>query len=893
MLARDRKLIYADQIDQLYSLEHLALGTTVICSGVLVFFHWSVASHRVLITWLSAMTFLTLIRVMLLIQYRRLPELSGHASKWGKIFIAGALLSGTGWGTSVIFLFPPNSIQHQIFTIFVLGGMIAGAVAVYSALKEAFVAFALPASIPMIAQAFLMPDSFHLNVCAMFLVFVAAMLVTGWQMNRMVVTSLELRVENRDLIEFLAEGKKRAETLNQRLQAEIKERAKAEAEVRRHREQLEYAVATATAELKAANEQLTLQMNSCRQAEESLRESEEKYRNLFEYSNDCIFLHDPDGGIIDANRKALEELGFSKSEIQSKNLRSLHPPEVSETIDTGLEQVKQRGFANFEVPFVKRGGEIFHAEVSSSLFAIGGRQVIQKIVRNITERKLMEKELKQTKEYLENVIENAVDAIGIVERQGRFILWNKRAAELFGYSTEEMKGRHYSSLYADERTRDDVLTLLREEGVVRQFEISMLRKDGNEMPMELSMNVLKNDEGETIGSLCLARDLTEKKMLEAQLLHATKMEAVGTLAGGIAHDFNNLLQAIQGYADLLLFDKKESEPEYRELKEINRAAQRGAELTKQLLTFSRKVDAKLRPINLNLEVKQIVGLLERTIPKMVAIEVQLEKDLKRVNADPTQMEQTIINLAVNAKDAMPEGGKLIIETGNRFLSEEYCRLRPDLKPGPYVLLTITDTGHGMDRETLQHIFDPFFSTKEVGKGTGLGLAMVYGIVKNHGGHIECISEPGQGSRFEIYLPALEFTTDAGVTFQSKAPRGGRETILLVDDEESVREVGVSILKRFGYTVLTAADGEAALDTYLRERDRIDLVILDLIMPGMGGRRCLDRLLEIDPQVRVIISSGHFTEGAAINPVEMGAKSFMRKPYQAHVMLETVSQVLER
>jgi two-component system cell cycle sensor histidine kinase/response regulator CckA len=892
MERNDRQQVYAEQIGQLYSLEHVALIATLICSLMLVLFHWRVMSRWILLTWFSALAFITLVRSVVLLVYRRSAGAYNQPRKWGRVFIVGAVFSGIGWGTSVIFLFPSGSGQHQLLTLLVLAGMIAGAVGIYSAFMGAFLAFSIPASIPMVVQLFFLPHSFDHNTGIMVLFFLGFIVMAARRVNRAVVTSLELRLENRDLIAFLAEGKDRAEVLNQRLQAEIAERGKVEAELRRHREQLEKTVEERTAELMTANKLLTQQIDTRRQAEESLLESEEKYRNLFEYSNDCIFLHALDGRILDANRKALDEFGFSKSEIQSKNIRDLHPPEVAEAVSRAVVQIRDRGRVSLETSLMRRSGGVFYAEVSSSLFEIRGRQVIQRIVRNITERRIMERELKQTKEYLENVIENAVDAIGIVNQEGKFLLWNKRACEIFGYPAEEMSGKHYSSLYADRTARENLLARLRREGVVRQYEIAMLRKDGHEVPMELSLNLLKDDNGETVGSLCLARDLTEKKRLEAQLLHATRMEAVGTLAGGIAHDFNNVLQAIQGYAQLLLLDRKEPERGYRELQQITRAALRAGELTKQLLTFSRKLEAKLRPTNLNMEVKQCVRLLERTIPKMIAIELRLKDDLKHVNADPTQMEQVLINLAVNAKDAMPKGGRLVIETKDTILGEESCRLRSALTPGPYVLLSVADTGHGMDKETLQHIFDPFFSTKEVGRGTGLGLSIVYGIVKNHGGHIECRSEPGRGSRFDIYLPALELSEESRAARPSKPPRGGLETILLVDDEESIRDIGQQILTRLGYTVLTAADGETALAIYLEKGRQIDLVILDLIMPGMGGRQCLNRLLELNPQLKIIICSGHVTEAESTNPIELGARTVIEKPYDANDLLESVRQVLD-
>jgi CheY-like chemotaxis protein len=375
------------------------------------------------------------------------------------------------------------------------------------------------------------------------------------------------------------------------------------------------------------------------------------------------------------------------------------------------------------------------------------------------------------------------------------------------------------------------------------------------------------------------------------------MEAVGTLAGGIAHDFNNLLQAIQGYTELLLIRKKEGESDWRELQEIIRASKRGAELTQQLLTFSRKVESKRIPLDLNQEVGELRELLERTIPKMIDVEFKLADNLKMVNADPVQLKQVLMNLAVNANDAMPEGGKLLIETQSVTLDQEFCRKYAEVKPGDYVLFSISDTGHGMAKETLEHIFDPFYTTKEVGKGTGLGLAIVYGIIKNHEGYITCYSHPEVGTTFRIYLPTLEpesVPLDVLIAPKPEGPaKGGSETILLVDDEEFIRELGVDVLGRAGYTVLTAGDGENALKLYRQERARIDLVILDLIMPGMGGRKCLEELLTIDPHTRVLISSGYSPDGPTKGALDTDAKGFVSKPYDTSQLLQLVREILDR
>jgi nitrogen-specific signal transduction histidine kinase/CheY-like chemotaxis protein len=388
------------------------------------------------------------------------------------------------------------------------------------------------------------------------------------------------------------------------------------------------------------------------------------------------------------------------------------------------------------------------------------------------------------------------------------------------------------------------------------------------------------------------RDITSHKKLEAQYQHAQKMEAVGTLAGGIAHDFNNLLQSVLGYTEILLMKDQVRQYASQDLEEIKRAAKRGAELTQQLLTFSRKIQSKLRPVDINQEVVQVPKILQRTLPKMIDVELSLDGALKPMNADLAQIEQILINLAVNARDAMPEGGKLTIETKNVVLDQEFCKNHLGLKPGDYVRLTVSDTGHGMDQETLKNIFDPFFTTKEVGKGTGLGLAMVYGIVKNHDGNIFCESTLNHGTTFKIYFPAARKDKIAEELGEAQEVRGGSETILLVDDEEPIRELGEQVLKKFGYTVLQASDGESAVKLYQEKKEEIDLVLLDLIMPVMGGKRCMDWLLQINPELKVIIASGYSPEETVKEILEGGAKNFINKPFNMKEMLQAVRKVLD-
>ena len=392
--------------------------------------------------------------------------------------------------------------------------------------------------------------------------------------------------------------------------------------------------------------------------------------------------------------------------------------------------------------------------------------------------------------------------------------------------------------------------------------------------------------------VAVKRDVTHELMLQKQLFQAQKMEAVGTLAGGVAHDFNNLLQAVLGYSELMLQRKKEGERDHADLQKIYQAGKRGADLVKSLLTFSRKAETKYVHLNLNQEITQVQQILSRTIPKTISMDLHLKGNLESIKADRSQIGQVLMNLGVNARDAMPDGGILTIETTNIRLDEEYCNTHPEAKPGSYVLLTVSDTGQGMDKKTVSHIFEPFFTTKETGKGTGLGLATVYGIVNQHGGHITCNSEFGLGTTFKIYFPSIEKERDSETPSIEKPIQGGTETILLVDDEEALRELGSTLLNEFGYKVITAGNGKEALEIYQFEGERISLVILDLIMPEMDGKKCMEEILQVNPNAKVVLASGHSESGLANGDVTGRAKAFVQKPYNMSQLLTTIREVLD-
>jgi PAS domain S-box-containing protein len=511
-------------------------------------------------------------------------------------------------------------------------------------------------------------------------------------------------------------------------------------------------------------------------------------------------------------------------------------------------------------------------------------------------RERSDRALRESEEKYRTILENIEDGYYEVDLAGNLTFFNESACKLLRYSRNELMGMNNRE-YTNEKNAQIIYKTFNEvyrTGVpAKGFDWEIVRKDGTKRSIESSVSLIRNDSGRPIGFRGIVRDISERKELEAQLRHAQKMEALGTLAGGIAHDFNNLLQAISGYTQLLLWEKSEDDPGVNELKEIEKAAGRAADLIRQLLAFSRKVEGARRPVDLNQEIMDVEKVLQRTIPKMIDIEIRLSDDLWTFRADPIQMEQILLNLGSNAADAMPEGGKLRIETRNASLDEDFCRNHLGAVAGDYVLLTVTDTGHGMDLETVQHIFEPFFTTKEIGKGTGLGLASVYGIVKSHGGYIICESEVSRGTTFKIYLPAAAKKEEKSQRLVERSlPRRGSETVLVVDDEISIREFAERILRRFGYRVLLARSGEEALEVYQGRKSAIDLVILDLGMPGMGGYACLRELLKADPSARVMIASGYAIDAGMKEIMRSGAAGYVGKPYQFRELLEAVRDVLD-
>jgi PAS domain S-box-containing protein len=547
-------------------------------------------------------------------------------------------------------------------------------------------------------------------------------------------------------------------------------------------------------------------------------------------------------------------------------------------------------------------------EISSRAVDIDGAEHILAIVRDISRRKQAEQALRESQEqasFLADLVERSSQPMAVGYPDGSLGRFNEAFRQLTGYSAQELTRINWVRDLTPTPWREAEgleMQELQRTGIPARYEKELLRQDGSVVPVEVLGHLIRDEAGQIKCYFAFITDISERKRaeqdklkLEAQFRQAQKMEALGTLAGGVAHDFNNLLAVIMGFAEMSQEKLQDASTKAEGIEEIIQAASRAKTLVRRITSFSRAHKVESRPFDLNEEIEEAAKLLRRTLPRNIDIRLNLSSDLKPIMGDPNQMEQVLLNLATNAQHAMPQGGRLLIATSNIMLGPEFIRLHPGLAAGEYVRLEVSDTGTGMDAQTRERIFDPFFTTKEPGQGTGLGLSSVYGIVQGHGGYIGCYSEPGKGTTFKIYLAVYkdqETITLEEVPALAQELRGS-ETILLVDDEEALRKMGAQLLQRNGYRVVTAADGEEALAAYRAGGGDLDLVILDLGMPGMGGKQCLRQLLDLDPDVKVVIASGYAMEGSVKEALAAGAKGFVAKPFLRSDLLSTVRTVLDQ
>ncbi len=631
-----------------------------------------------------------------------------------------------------------------------------------------------------------------------------------------------------------------------------------------------------------------------RRAEEALQESEKRYKDLTESLPQVVFETDAEAYLTFANCRAFELFGYTREDFDRRlNVLDMVVPEDRAR---GAENIRRvmagEKTQNSEYRLVRKDGSIFPGIVFSAPRVIDSAPVgIRGILIDITERKRMEEELRT----LSYAVEQSPASVVITDRNGLIEYVNPRFTELTGYRSHEVLGKNPRILKSGLAPPEVYQELWSTITAGREWkgELQNRKKNGELYWEHASISPITDSSGRITHFIAIKEDITERKRLEQQFLQAQKMEAVGRLAGGIAHDFNNLLTVILGTSDLVLESLDQTDPICTELRKIKNAGKRAATLTSQLLAFSRKQDRTPRTLDLNTSVAEVAKMLGRLMGEDIEVVLRLGPDAGCIYADPVQLDQIIMNLAVNARDAMPSGGTLILETANVLLDEAYARNHVAIKPGRYSMLAISDTGCGMTPEVQAHLFEPFFTTKEKGKGTGLGLSTVYGIVKQSDAYIWVYSEPNRGTTFKIYMPALERPADTDtLPGDESAALAGSETVLVVEDDPDLRALACKILRRFGYAVLEAKSAAEAGMICSQFSEPIHLLMADAVMPGASGDQLARQLAGARPQMKVLYTSGYTDEAILRQGILGSATAFLQKPFTPDLLARKVREVLD-
>ncbi len=621
---------------------------------------------------------------------------------------------------------------------------------------------------------------------------------------------------------------------------------------------------------------------------------DESYRLLFLNNPQPMWVYDRETQrILEVNEAAIAHYGYSRADFLSMRASDVFPrPDLAESGEAGDSAAQARRQRH-----VLKNGRVIEAEIHCQALQFGGRPAELVVAHDITQRARTEEALRQAESKYRHIFEEAIVGIFQSTPAGKFISANAAMAKMLGYdSPQELVDSIVdiqNQLYVDSSRREEFKSLLAEHGILQGFEFEVFRKDRSRMWLSVNVRAVR-EAGIVLRYEGTFEDVSERKKLEDQFRQSQKMEAVGRLAGGVAHDFNNALGVITGYSDLLQMRLPPGDPLRGYADEIAKAGHRAASLTRQLLAFSRKQVIQPVALDLNSVVADMEKMLHRLIGEDIQITVKRAANLDSIKADPGQVEQVLMNLAVNARDAMPQGGKLFVETANIELDETYRLQHSYVKPGHYVMLSFSDTGCGIDKEAQTHIFEPFFTTKEAGKGTGLGLSTVYGIVKQSGGYILVYSEKQQGTTFKLYWPRVQETA-VPTTMGKSTPQisQGTETVLLVEDEEPLRQLARTCLETAGYTVLCVPDGRAAIDVVKQYPEPIQLLLTDVIMPGMSGRDLAKVVAALRPTIKVLFMSGYTNDLIAQYGVLAPETMLLEKPFTLYSLLNKVESVLRK
>jgi PAS domain S-box-containing protein len=632
-----------------------------------------------------------------------------------------------------------------------------------------------------------------------------------------------------------------------------------------------------------------------RQSGEALKASEARYRQLFETAKDGILILDSNTGkIIDSNLFIEDMLGYSHEELVGRTLWEIGLFRDIAASKTAFQELQSKEYIRYEdLPLEAKDGHLMQVGFVVNVYSVDNTKVIQCNIRDITERMQWGEKIREQAELLNK----AQDAIIVRDLEGHILFCNERTLRLYGMDgvvdePGDLNGKKINDLlYEQDSSQFEEAKRITLEKGEWNGELFQTTKDGKEVIVESRCSLIRDNKGKPKSILTINTEITAKKKLEAQFVRAQRMESIGTLAGGIAHDLNNVLQPIT-MALQLLRKRFTDEKSQSWLDTLETSAQRGANLVKQVLSFARGLEGQYIILQIRHIIVEIEKILGETFPKSIEIHTDIPKDLWTVYGDPTQLHQVLMNLCLNARDAITGSGRLSISAEDIFIDENYARMNIDAKVGPYVVITVSDTGAGIPPRIMDRIFEPFFTTKEPSKGTGLGLSTAFGIVRSHGGFINVYSEVGRGTRFRVYLPAIE-TPEVKKAEEKRGelPRGNGELILVVDDEASIREVTRAILETLGYRVITANDGAEAVALYAQHREELGVVLMDMVMPIMDGQAAIRALFKVDPEVKVIAISGRGKNDKLTEVTGTDVCAFLLKPYTAETLLKTLREVL--
>lgn len=659
-------------------------------------------------------------------------------------------------------------------------------------------------------------------------------------------------------------------------------------------------------ELRVHQVELEMQNEELRRALEERDEALDKYSDLYDFAPIGLLSFDVGGRIVEANLTAAALLSVYRGSLVGSTFQTYLVSRSLPVFDRFLRAIVATGSKrSCDVEAVAHDGRRLTLRVDGLAYApdAGSAGWVRAGLTDVTESRDVERALRESEEHFRSVVESAGDGIVTVDSEGAVVLWNPAAARMFGYTVDQIRGRPVSTVMPEglrglhTEAMDQAVLSGTSRIAGAAVERVALRADGTEFPVEVVFARWRSGSREFFTGI--VRDLSERKRaeeeherLQDQLRQALKMESVGRLAGGVAHDMNNMLTPILGYAEMLLEDTDDTDPRRPDVEEIARAAARARDLTRQLLAFARKQTLEMRLLDLNTAIRGFETMLRRMLREDVVLELSLAPSLAVVRGDVGQLEQVLLNLAINAQDAMPEGGTISVETGESVVRETLVERATGVAPGAYVVMTVADSGEGMPPEILENLFEPFFTSKGPGRGTGLGLATVYGIVKQHGGDILVQSEPGRGTVFKVYLPRADGLAGDEAVEGGEQPARGTETVLVVEDQERVRALVAQSLRRYGYRVLEASGGDEALARVAAHSGPLHLLLTDVVMPGLNGPALASRLCESLPGLSVLYMSGYADDALGRDGVLADEVELIQKPFSARELAARVRRLLD-